>query len=138
MPEGEELAPRILIVDDSPVLAELVERLLSSEGMAPVKCAGGREALAILDAGRFDAVVLDIAMPGIDGYEVLRQVRLTTRTAHLPVILLSGKSRPEDVEKGLEMGATYYVTKPFNESDLVRKLRACIQGRTTLPPRDRE
>ena len=138
MSEGEELAPRILVVDDSPDFAELVKRLLRNEGMAAVTCAGGGEALAILNAERFDAVILDIAMPGIDGYEVLRQLRLTTRTAHLPVILLSGKSRREDVEKGLEMGATYYLTKPFNESDLIRKLRACIQGRTTLPPRDPE
>jgi DNA-binding response OmpR family regulator len=138
MPEGEELAPRILIVDDSPVLAELVERLLNSEGMVAVKCSGGREALAILNAGHFDAVILDIMMPEVDGYEVLRQIRLTTRTAHLPVILLSAKSRPQDSEKGLEMGATYYLTKPFNKSDLVRKLRACIQERTTWAPTDRE
>jgi DNA-binding response OmpR family regulator len=138
MSEGDELAPRILIVDDSPVIAELVERLLISEGMAPVKCAGGREALAILNAEHFDAVILDIMMPEVNGYEVLRQLRLTTRTARLPVILLSAKSRPEDVDQGLAMGATHYLTKPFNKSDLVRKLRACIQERTTSAPTSRE
>jgi DNA-binding response OmpR family regulator len=138
MSEGEELEPRILIVDDSPVIAEVVAELLRGEAMAAVKCPGGREALAILDTEDFDAVILDIMMPQVNGYEVLRQMRMRARTAQIPVILLSANARPEDIEKGLEMGATYYLTKPFNKSDLVRKLRACIQERTALAPTDRE
>jgi DNA-binding response OmpR family regulator len=138
MSESKELQPRVLIVDDSPVIAEVVAEVLRGEDMAAVKCPSGREALAILDAEHFDAVILDILMPEVNGYEVLRQMRLRARTAQIPVILLSASARPEDIDKGLEMGATHYLTKPFNKSDLVRKLRACIQERTTSASPDRE
>jgi DNA-binding response OmpR family regulator len=120
--------PRVLIVDDNPTSAELVERLVRGEGMDPVKCLGGREALALLDAEHFDAVILDLMMPEVDGYEVLRKLQAKSRTAQLPVIVLSAKSTRLDVDKALEMGARHYLTKPFNRLELVQKLRSCIEG----------
>ena len=121
--------PRILIVEDHPLIAELVETRLRIEGLAPTKCAGGREALAALAAEAFDAVILDIMMPDVDGYEVLRSIRATPPTADLPVIFLTAKSSPADIEKGLALGANHYITKPFSGQDLMRKLRLCLAER---------
>jgi len=123
--------PRVLIVEDHPLIAELVETRLRIEGMAPTKCAGGREALAALAGEQFDAVILDIMMPDVDGYEVLRAIRSAALTATLPVIFLTAKSSPADVEKGLALGASHYITKPFSGQDLMRKLRLCLAERLT-------
>src|SRR5215831_405052 len=123
-PQGK---PRILIVEDHPIIAELVETRLRIEGMEPIKCPGGREALEILGSQPLDAVILDIMMPDVDGYEVLRQIRARPATRDLPVIFLTAKSTPADIEKGLAMGANYYITKPFSGLDLVRKVRVCLE-----------
>ena len=119
--------PRVLIVEDHPIIAELVETRLRIEGMQPVKCPGGREALELVTTQSFDCVILDIMMPEVDGYEVLRQIRARKATATLPVIFLTAKSTPADVEKGLALGANYYMTKPFSGLDLVRKVRLCLE-----------
>jgi DNA-binding response OmpR family regulator len=124
-----ETKPRILIVEDHPIIAELVETRLRIEGMDPVKCPGGREALEMIGEQRFDAVILDIMMPEVDGYEVLRHIRTGPATRLLPVIFLTAKSTPADIEKGLAMGANYYITKPFSGLDLVRKVRVCLEER---------
>jgi two-component system sensor histidine kinase/response regulator len=118
--------PRILIVEDHPLIAELVETRLRVEGMRPVHCPGGREALALLDQEAFDLVVLDIMMPEVDGYEVLQRIRSSPATARLPVIFLSAKSSPADIEKGITLGVNHYITKPFSGQDLVRKIRLCL------------
>jgi len=121
--------PRILIVEDHPLIAELVETRLRIEGMQPTKCPGGREALALLTSEPFDVVILDIMMPDVDGYEVLRHIRGTAETAELPVIFLTAKSTPADIEKGLSLGANHYITKPFSGQDLMRKVRLCLDER---------
>jgi DNA-binding response OmpR family regulator len=123
--------PRILIVEDHPLIAELVETRLRVEGMRPVHCSGGREALALLEHEEFDLVVLDIMMPEIDGYDVLRRIRGEAATATLPVIFLSAKSSPADIEKGFSLGANHYITKPFSGQDLVRKIRLCLAERAS-------
>ncbi|HLK10361.1 MAG TPA: response regulator [Candidatus Binatia bacterium] len=126
--------PRILIVEDHPLIAELIETRLRMEGLQPVKCPGGREAIALLDTESFDTAILDIMMPDVDGYQVLRHIRSSSRTADLPVIFLTAKSSPADIEKGLALGANYYMTKPFSGLDLVRKVRLCLQERTGQHP----
>jgi len=121
--------PRILIVDDNALIAELVETRLRIEGMQPTKCSGGREAIEVVGTQPFDAVILDIMMPDVDGYQVLRHIRTTPETAHLPVIFLTAKSTPDDIEKGLALGANSYISKPFSGLDLVRKIRLCLEER---------
>src|SRR5207244_12199235 len=102
---GEEQAmesenkPRILIVEDHPLIAELVETRLRIEGMHPIKCPGGREALVVLTQERLDAVICDIMMPDVDGYEVLRAIRSNPATKTLPVIFLTAKSTPACTEQ---------------------------------------
>jgi len=126
--------PRILLVEDHPITAELVETWLRIEGLDPVKCLGPREALARLARETFDAVVLDIMMPDVDGYEVLRRIRSTPATETLPVIFLTAKPTPDDIQKGLMLGANHYVTKPFSGVDLVSKIRLCLEERKAAEP----
>ena len=126
---------RILIVEDHPLIAELVETRLRLEGMQPVRCPGGREAIDILGKDTFDLVVLDIMMPEVDGYEVLRHIRTESVSPELPVIFLSAKSSPADVEKGFALGANHYITKPFSGHDLVRKIRLCLDESSTVAER---
>lgn len=121
--------PRILVVEDHPLIAELVETRLRIEGMSPVTCPNGMEALEVVGREPVDAVILDVMMPQVDGFEVLRRIRANPLTANLPVIMLTAKSTPADIEKGLALGANYYITKPFSGLDLVRKLRTCLDGR---------
>src|SRR5262249_16336905 len=90
---------------------------------------GGREALEVIGRQPLDAVVLDVMMPDVDGYEVLREIRSRPLTRKLPVIFLTAKSTPADVEKGLAMGPNYSTTKPFSGLDLVRKLGVCVEER---------
>jgi DNA-binding response OmpR family regulator len=122
-----EKKSRILIVEDHPLIAELVETRLRIEGMQPVKAPGGREAIALIESQPFDCVILDIMMPDVDGYEVLRHIRSSAATASLPVIFLTAKATPADIEKGLALGASHYITKPFSGVDLVRKVRTCLE-----------
>ena len=122
-------AARILIVEDHPTIAELVETQLRLAGMRPTKCLGGREALQVLEHGEFDLVILDIMMPDVDGHEVFRFLKSSSRTRGLPVIFLTAKSSPEDVEHGLALGADYYITKPFSGSDLIRKVKNVLARR---------
>ena len=124
-----EKKPRILIVEDHPLIAELVETRLRIEGMHPIKCPGGREALAVLAQEPLDAVICDIMMPDVDGYEVLRHIRSNPATKTLPVIFLTAKSTPADIEKGIALGANHYITKPFSGLDLVHKVRLCLEER---------
>ena len=116
-------AARILIVEDHPTIAEMVDTRLRIEGMRPTTCLGGREALQVLEHGEFDLVILDIMMPDVDGYEVFRFLKGSSRTRGIPVIFLTAKSSPEDVEHGLALGADDYITKPFSGWDLRQKIR---------------
>jgi len=118
---------RVLVVDDHPALAELVAIYMRREGMEPVTCLDGRQALDALAAESFDAVILDVMMPDVSGYEVLAHIRSTPATTILPVILLTAKSMPEDIQRGLLMGANYYVVKPFKGRDLVSRVRLLIE-----------
>jgi DNA-binding response OmpR family regulator len=122
-------APRVLIVEDHPMIAELVETRLRIEGMRATKCLGGREAMEILAGADFDLVILDIMMPEVDGYEVLKYLKSHDRTRQVPVILLTAKSTQDDVEKGLGLGADYYITKPFSGAELVRKVKVLLEQR---------
>ena len=116
------------------MIAELVETRLRIEGMQPTKSLGGREAIEILAEHTFDLIILDIMMPEVDGYEVLKFVRGQEHTQHIPVILLTAKSTQEDVEKGLNLGADYYITKPFSGAELVRKVKILLEQKRTDQP----
>jgi len=115
----------ILVVDDEPAIVTVVRDRLEREGFAVRAAASGEEALACVESDPPDMVVLDVMLPGFDGFEVLR--RLRGAGYRVPVIMLT--ARDEDVDKivGLELGADDYVVKPFNPRELCARVRAVLR-----------
>jgi len=113
---------RILIVEDEARLASLLRRGLVEEGHAVDLAADGEEALAWVDVGDYDALVLDILLPGIDGLEVCR--RLRRRHVRIPILLLTARDTVADRVTGLDAGADDYLVKPFAFAELTARLRA--------------
>src|SRR5665213_309262 len=115
---------RILIVDDDEELSSLLTELLTREGFQ-VECQNdGRRGLTAALSGGFDLLVLDVMLPGLDGFEILRRVRRETR---LPVLMLTARGEDEDRIVGLELGADDYLPKPFNTRELVARIRAIMR-----------
>lgn len=119
---------RVLIVDDDAALAVMLTEHLAPEGFELKAVQQGREGVAAALSGEFDAVLLDIMLPGISGIEVLRQIR---QQSQLPVIMLTAKGDDVDRVVGLEMGADDYISKPFYARELVARLKAVL--RRTAP-----
>jgi signal transduction histidine kinase/DNA-binding response OmpR family regulator len=113
----------ILIVEDSPTQALRLEQLMLGGGLSVRVAASAVEALALADENPPAVVVSDILMPGMDGYELCRRIRASTKLAHIPVILLTTLADPEDILKGLKSGATNFVTKPYDPDLLLGRVR---------------
>ena len=117
---------RILFAEDERSLSRAVTALLEKNNYSVDPVYDGEEALAYLDAGNYDAVILDIMMPKLDGLEVLR--RLRERSAPIPVLLLTARSEVEDKVTGLDAGANDYLTKPFSTAELLARIRAMTRS----------
>ncbi|MGY1459242.1 PP2C family protein-serine/threonine phosphatase [Luteimonas sp. A534] len=126
---------RILVVDDTEANRDLLVRRLQREGHATEVAANGHEALQWLRAGGFDLMLLDIMMPGMNGYELLERVRADAELCHVPVILISALDDTDSVIKGIELGADDHLPKPFNPHILRARVDASL-ARKRL--RDRE
>ena len=109
----------VLVVDDDPAVLTLVRTNLEFEGYDVRTASGGAEAVDAVDEHEPDALICDLMMPGIDGLTVLRFVRSDPLTKHIPFVVLSAKTLPDDIKRALEMGADRYVTKPFDPQDLL-------------------
>lgn len=132
---------RILIVDDEPAISDTLAYALQADGFASDCCTLGAEALARLDAGGHDLVVLDVGLPDISGFDVCRLLR---RSSDVPVIFLTARSDEVDRIVGLELGADDYVAKPFSPREVVSRVRAILRrsrselrggAGTSAPPR---
>src|SRR5690348_9719829 len=116
---------RILIVDDEPKLARLLARGLGEEGHAADVAATGEEALWMADAAPYDAIVLDVMLPGLDGFGVCKELR--AREIWTPVLMLTARDAVEDRIHGLDTGADDYLLKPFAFTELLARLRALVR-----------
>lgn len=121
---------RVLVVDDEKEIRNLIERYLRREGMEVVSAASGREALDLLRQSRYDIVVLDVMMPGMDGFSVLTEMR--EKGQEVPVLFLTAKGSDGDIIQGLGMGGDEYMTKPFSPAVLTARIKALLRlaGRT--------
>ncbi len=117
---------RILLVEDDPDLGDLVAEYLGGEGFDVELVASGEEALRRVSPD-FAAMVLDVMLPGISGFETLRRVRLDALVARLPVVMLTARGDEVDRVLGLEMGADDYLPKPFSSRELAARLRAILR-----------
>jgi twitching motility two-component system response regulator PilG len=103
----------VMVVDDSPTVRKILSMTLERAGYGVLSAADGEAALEALQNSVPDLILLDISMPKLDGYEVCKRVKADARTAHVPVVMLSGKDAFFDKVKGRMAGATEYLTKPF-------------------------
>jgi DNA-binding response OmpR family regulator len=117
---------RILVVDDTPANVKLLDAVLTSRGYAVTAAASGPEALSLVEQEPPDLILLDILMPGMDGYEVCRRLRADPATAYLPVIMITASETRESV-KGLEAGADDFVAKPFDQGELLARVRSLLR-----------
>ncbi len=114
---------KILIVDDEPNILISLEFLLSKGGYQVFVARDGTEALELIKKEAPDMVILDVMMPNVDGYDVCQYIRSQEVYQHMKVIFLSAKSKQEDIEKGLQMGANLYLTKPFSTRNLIKEIK---------------
>lgn len=135
-PSRPSLAPgTVLVVDDIETNRDLLCRRLEREGLTATPAADGEAALAALKAGRFDLVLLDIVMPRLDGYEVLRVVKSTPELRDIPVVMISALDELQSVVRCIEMGAEDYLPKPFDPVLLRARVGVCLEKKRL---RDRE
>ncbi len=118
---------RILVVEDDPDIAALIVRCLEKAEFGVDRVANGRDALDAIAARPPDLVVLDLMLPQVTGLEVCRRLRTDTRTAAVPVIMLTARAEESDRIVGLELGADDYLAKPFSPGELVARVRALLR-----------
>ena len=117
--------PKVLVVDDETEIRQMLLKYLKREGICGIECENGTEALAYLKENAVDLVILDIMMAGMDGFEVLKQIR--QRMGEIPVILLSARQEEYDKVLGLGLGADDSVTKPFSPGEMMARVKVQLR-----------
>lgn len=118
------MAFRVLLIDDDVRLFELLASYLGQNGVSVTTAADGRAGLSALATGAFDAVLLDVMMPGMDGLEVCKRIR---QKSSIPILMLTAKGDETDRVVGLELGADDYIPKPFSPRELLARLKAVLR-----------
>lgn len=119
----------VLVVDDEPMARTLLRLMLVRAGFEVVEAEDGYDALDKLKENQPDVLILDVMMPGIDGFSVCEEIRGDAMMAELPIIMLSAKTDLESVNKGLRVGANKYLTKPISPEELTRQVRDVLDSR---------
>jgi len=124
------MTARVLVVDDIAANVKLLEARLSAEYFAVVTAQSGPEAIAICERGEADIVLLDVMMPGMNGFEVCRRLKSTPSTAHIPVVIVTALDQPRDRLQGLDAGADDFLTKPLDDAALFARVRSLSRLKT--------
>ncbi len=123
---------KILVIEDDPSTLRLIKYTLQQEGYEVLTVPNGLEGLRKAKSEQPDLIILDVMLPGIDGFEVCHRLRAEPQTAKLPILMVSGKTRGVDKAIGLRMGADDYVTKPWHRPELVAKIAAMLERNGAL------
>jgi DNA-binding response OmpR family regulator len=123
------MSGKVAVFEDDEAIATLLKRLLAMEGYDVTVVRDGRQALRVLEAGGFDAALLDVTLPGKDGISIMREIRDNPPTRTLPVVMLTAKADVGSTWEGWKAGCDLYVTKPFDPDQLIRGLRGVIHNR---------
>lgn len=116
---------RVLVIDDEQAVLDIVGRSLHANGFSADTSLTGEDGIGMAEAEHYDAIILDIGLPGMNGFEVAAELRRRGNTT--PILMLTGKTEEEDIVRGLDLGADAYVTKPHSEGELLARLRALIR-----------
>lgn len=119
--------PKVLAVDDSPMLLDLVAKVLKRQGFDVTAIANGGEAVRLAETERPSIILLDLQMPDVDGFQVLTQLKQLAATAHVPVIMMTGRTEEANVRRALDLGAKDYIVKPFGTADLIKRINRALQ-----------
>lgn len=131
--EEKPAASEILVVEDERDIAGLIAYQLTKSGYSTRTVADGEQALEAVARERPDLIVLDLMLPGVPGYDVLKELRRREDTARVPVVVLTARREEDDRIKGLELGADDYVTKPFSPTELVLRIAAVLRRTRSSP-----
>jgi phosphate regulon transcriptional regulator PhoB len=132
-----DTSKHILVVDDEADIVELVSYNLKKEGFSVDSALNGETALGKIRKNKYDLVVLDLMLPGIQGMELCRILRNDPKTETLPIIMLTAKGEEVDRIVGLEMGADDYIAKPFSPRELVARVKAVLRRSMEKPPAEK-
>ncbi|QEK12394.1 hybrid sensor histidine kinase/response regulator [Crassaminicella thermophila] len=121
------IKPKILIADDSMLNLRIIEDVIKNNGYEPVLVTSGNEVIEYVKKERPDLILLDIVMPGMDGYETCQILKNDSKIKDIPIIFLTSQSRIEDIAKGFEVGAVDYINKPFHEVELISRVKTHLQ-----------
>ena len=124
------LTAKILVVDDIPANVKLLQARLSAEYYEVCTASNGPEALVACAQGGIDLVLLDIMMPGMDGFEVCMRLKADPATQHIPVVMVTALDQPADRVRGLTAGADDFLTKPVNELQLMSRVKSLVRLKT--------
>lgn len=119
-------AHKILIVDDDPYILMSLEFLMKKNGYDVMIARNGTEALELLEKQIPQLVLLDIMMPDVDGYEICRRIKKTEKLKAIKVVFMSAKTKEADIQKGYDLGASLYITKPFSTRELVKQIAELV------------
>jgi len=121
------MSARVLVVDDIPVNAKLLEAKLMAEYFEVITALNGHDALKLAEAENPDIVLLDVMMPGLDGYEVCRRLKASESTRHIPVVMVTALDQQSDRVKGIEAGADDFLTKPVDDVELFARIKSLVR-----------
>ena len=121
-----EKPKKILVVDDEPDVQSLLSLMLKAQGYEVITAADGQEGLEKARGVAPDLILLDVMLPKLDGYKVARMLKFDEKYRHIPIIMLTAKIQEKDKQTGLEMGVNEYVTKPFDTTLLVEKVKEVL------------
>ena len=117
---------KILLAEDEPQIAQLTKFKLEKEGFEVIWNKDGASALESIKANNPDLVLLDVMMPVMDGYQVLKKIREDENTKNIPVIMFTAKGQERDIVKGIKMGSTDYMVKPFRPAELAARIKEIL------------
>lgn len=122
------MGKRVLAVDDEPDVLMIVRTALQSEGFDVETAANGKDCLEIATENPPDLIILDVMMPGMSGFDVLKELKAEPATSTVPVIMLTGLSERDKMLEALSSGIDYYIVKPFDFNDLIGKVNQAMEG----------
>lgn len=119
--------PRILVIEDQPDVRNLLKLALTRAGCDVATAATGMEGLQLAETGKFDLITLDVDLPDVNGFEICSRLRNHAELRDTPVVLVTGRFSEEDIRRGREVGATDYISKPFDLASFISRLFSHIK-----------